>query len=134
MVNFFVRYKQQNFDVQVQNHKGEITVVKKFINDAAGKSTKPVSGAYNFGLYTDKKDLTTQLQTVSIIYNASETQEKSTKFINLELNKPYYVFELDDDGKPIVDTSNEVTINKLQYTVEYKREGESKCCEKRDKR
>lgn len=116
----FVRYKQQNFDVQVQNHKGEITVVKKFINDAAGKSTKPVSGIYNFGLYTDKKDLTTPLQTVSIIYNASETQEKSAKFINLELNKPYYVFELDDKGNPITDSSEEVTINKLQYTVEYK--------------
>lgn len=116
----FVRYKQQNFDVQVQNHKGEITVVKKFINDAAGKSTKPVSGTYNFGLYTDKKDLTTPLQTVSIIYNASETQEKSAKFINLELNKPYYVFELDDKGNPITDSSEEVTINKLQYTVEYK--------------
>lgn len=116
----FVRYKQQNFDVQVQNHKGEITVVKKFINDAAGKSTKPVSGTYNFGLYTDKKDLTTPLQTVSIIYNASETQEKSAKFINLELNKPYYVFELDDKGNPITDSSEEVTINKLQYTVDYK--------------
>lgn len=116
----FVRYKQQNFDVQVQNHKGEITVVKKFINDAAGKSTKPVSGTYNFGLYTDKKDLTILLQTVSIIYNASETQEKSAKFINLELNKPYYVFELDDKGNPITDSSEEVTINKLQYTVEYK--------------
>lgn len=122
----FVRYKQQNFDVQVQNHKGEITVVKKFINDAAGKSTKPVSGTYNFGLYTDKKDLTTPLQTVSIIYNASETQEKSAKFINLELNKSYYVFELDDKGNPITDSSEEVTINKLQYTVEYKNEkGES---------
>ena len=116
----FVRYKQQNFDVQVQNHKGEITVVKKFINDAAGKSTKPVSGTYNFGLYTDKKDLTTPLQTVSIIYNASETQEKSAKFINLELNKPYYVFELDDKGNPITDSSEEVIINKLQYTVDYK--------------
>lgn len=121
----FVRYKQQNFDVQVQNHKGEITVVKKFINDAAGKSTKPVSGTYNFGLYTDKKDLTTQLQTVSIIYNASETQEKSAKFINLDLNKTYYVFELDDDNKPIVNSSKEVTINKLQYTVDYKTEGKS---------
>lgn len=119
----FVRYKQQNFDVQVQNHKGEITVVKKFINDAVGKSTKPVSGTYNFGLYTDKKDLTTQLQTVSIIYNASETQEKSAKFINLDLNKTYYVFELDDDNKPIVNSSKEVTINKLQYTVDYKNGG-----------
>ena len=76
--------------------------------------------------YTDKKDLTTPLQTVSIIYNASETQEKSAKFINLELNKPYYVFELDDKGNPITDSSEEVTINKLQYTVEYKNEkGES---------
>ena len=121
----FVRYKQQNFDIQVQNHKGEITVIKKFINDAAGKSTNPVSGTYNFGLYTDKNDLTTPLQKVSITYNAGETQEKSVKFINLDLSETYYVFELDDDNKPIVDTSKEVTINKLQYTVDYKREGES---------
>ena len=121
----FVRYKQQNFDLQVQNHKGEITVIKNFINDAAGKSTNPVSGTYNFGLYTDKNDLTTPLQKVSITYNAGETQEKSVKFINLDLSETYYVFELDDDNKPIVDTSKEVTINKLQYTVDYKTEGKS---------
>ncbi len=48
------------------------------------------------------------------------------KFINLDLSKTYYVFEIGDDNKPIVDTSKEVTINKLQYTVEYKNEkGES---------
>ena len=121
----YVRYKQQDFDIQVQNHKGEITVVKKFINDAAGKSTNPVSGTYKFGLYTDKNDLTTPLQKVSIPYNAGETQEKSAKFIDLKLGKTYYVFELDDNDNPIVDTSKEVTINKLQYTVDYKGEGES---------
>lgn len=122
----YVIYKQQNFDIQVQNHKGEITVVKKFINDAAGNSHNPVSGTYKFGLYQDKNDLTNPLQKVSITYNASETQEKSAKFINLELNKSYYVFELDDKGNPITDSSEEVTINKLQYTVEYKNEkGES---------
>lgn len=121
----YVRYKQQDFDIQVQNHKGEITVVKKFINDAAGKSTKPVSGTYTFGLYQDKNDLTNPLQKVSITYNASETQEKLAKFINLDLEKKYYVFELGDDNKPIVDTSKEVTINKLQYTVDYKTEGKS---------
>lgn len=115
----YVRYKQQDFDIQVQNHKGEITVVKKFINDAAGKSTKPVSGTYTFGLYQDKNDLTNPLQKVSITYNASETQEKLAKFINLDLEKKYYVFELGDDNKPIVDTSKEVTINKLRYAVEY---------------
>lgn len=122
----YVIYKQQNFDIQVQNHKGEITVVKKFINDAAGKPTKPVSGTYTFGLYQDKNDLTNPLQKVSITYNAGETQEESAKFINLKLDKTYYVFELDDNDNPIADSSEEVTINKLQYTVEYKNEkGES---------
>lgn len=122
----YVIYKQQSFDIQVQNHKGEITVVKKFINDAAGNSHNPVSGTYKFGLYTDENNLTTPLQTVSITYNASETQEKSVKFINLKLDKTYYVFELDDNDNPITDSSEEVTINKLRYAVEYQNgEGES---------
>ena len=119
-------YKQQDFYIQVQNHKGEITVVKKFINDAAGKLTKPVSGTYRFRLYDNQNGEGTYLQEKSITYVAGETQEESAKFIDLELDKTYYVFELDDDGNPIVDSSKEVTINKLQYTVEYKNEkGES---------
>lgn len=114
----YVIYKQQNFDIQVQNHKGEITVVKKFINDAAGNSHNPVSGTYKFGLYTDENNLTTPLQTVSITYNASETQEKSVKFINLDLSKTYYVFEIGDDNKPITD-SNVHVINGLEYFTSY---------------
>lgn len=121
----YVRYKQQDFDIQVQNHKGEITVVKKFINDAAGKSTNPVSGTYRFRLYDNQNGEGTYLQEKSITYVAGETQEKSVKFINLDLSKTYYVFEIGDDNKPIVDTSKEVTINKLLYTVDYKTEGES---------
>ncbi|RGS29538.1 hypothetical protein DWY01_09100 [Eubacterium sp. AF22-8LB] len=122
----FVRYKQQNFDIQVQNRKGEITVVKKFINDAAGKSTNPVSGTYSFGLYDNAQGNGDRIQTQTITYNAGKTQEQSVKFINLELGKTYYVFELDDKGNPIVNSSQEVTINKLQYRVEYKNEkGES---------
>lgn len=115
----YVRYKQQDFDIQVQNHKGEITVVKKFINDAAGKSINPVSGTYRFRLYDNQNGEGTYLQEKSITYVAGETQEESAKFINLKLDKTYYVFELDDENKPIVDTSNEVTINKLRYAVEY---------------
>lgn len=121
----YVRYKQQDFDIQVQNHKGEITVVKKFINDAAGKSTNPVSGTYRFRLYDNQNGEGTYLQEKSITYVAGETQEESAKFINLKLDKTYYVFEIGDDNKPIVDTSKEVTINKLQYTVDYKMEDES---------
>lgn len=122
----YVRYKQQDFDIQVQNHKGEITVVKKFINDAAGKSKKPVSGTYRFRLYDNQNGEGTYLQEKSITYVAGKTQEESAKFINLKLDKTYYVFELDDNDNPITDSSEEVTINKLQYTVEYKNEkGES---------
>lgn len=115
-----VRYQEENFNIQVRNHKGEITVVKKFINDAAGKSTKPVSGTYRFGLYDDKN---TQLQPIkTITYSANDTPDKSVKFENLELNKTYYVYELDDQDKPITDTSKEVTINTMNYQVVYKNE------------
>ena len=116
-----VRYQEENFDIQVRNHKGEITVVKKFINDASGKSIKPVSGTYTFGLYDDPNKLD-KLQTKSIIYNAGDTQDKSVKFENLDLNKTYYVYELDNQGNPITDTSKEVTINTMNYQVVYKNE------------
>lgn len=114
-----ILYKQENFDLDVMNHKGEITVVKKFINDAAGKSTKPVSGIYTFGLYDDKN----KLDEKAIIYGAGDTPDKSVKFENLELNKTYYVYELDDQDKPIKDTSKEVTINTMNYQVVYEKNG-----------
>ena len=116
-----VRYQEENFSLGVTNHKGEITVVKKFINDAAGKSTKPVSGTYRFGLYDDKN---TQLQPIkTITYSANDTPDKFVKFENLELDKTYYVYELDDQDKPITDTSKEVTINTMNYQVVYEKNG-----------
>ena len=75
---------------------------------------------YKFGLYENAQGNGDPIQTKTITYNAGDTQEKSVKFINLDLSKTYYVFEIGDDNKPIVDTSKEVTINKLQYTVDYK--------------
>lgn len=120
-----VRYKEKDFGLQVTNHKGEITVVKKFINNAAGNSHNPVSGTYTFGLYKNQEGTGVPIQTKTITYKAGETQEKSVKFINLDLNKTYYVFELDDEKKPITDTSQEVTVNKLQYSVDYEVEGAS---------
>ena len=119
-IDLEVSYQEENFNLQVRNHKGEITVVKKFINDAAGKSTKPVSGIYRFGLYDDKN---TQLQPIkTITYSANDTPDKSVKFENLELDKTYYVYELDDKDQPITDTSKEVTINTMNYQVVYKNE------------
>lgn len=118
-----VRYQEENFSLGVTNHKGEITVVKKFINDAAGKSTKPVSGTYRFGLYDDPNKLEKPLQPPkTITYSANDNPDKSVKFENLELDKTYYVYELDDQDKPITDTSKEVTINTMNYQVVYKNE------------
>lgn len=118
-----VRYQEENFSIGVTNHKGEITVVKKFINDAAGKSIKPVSGTYRFGLYDDQNKW---LQTQPITYNAGDTQDKSVKFENLDLDKTYYVYELDDKDQPITDTSKEVTINTMNYQVVYENNGIAK--------
>ena len=116
-------YQEENFNLQVRNHKGEITVVKKFINDAAGKSNKPVSGTYRFGLYDDPNKLDKPLQSPkTITYSANDNQDKSVKFENLDLNKTYYVYELDDKNQPITDTSKEVTINTMNYQVVYKNE------------
>ena len=117
-----VAYMPNDFNIEVYNAQKGIFVKKAFINDAAGKSTKPVSGTYTFGLYEDAQGNGERIQTQTIKYSASEIQEKTAKFINLELDKTYYVFELDDKGNPIVNSSQEVTINKLQYTVEYKNE------------
>ncbi len=120
-INLEVSYQEENFNLQVRNHKGEITVVKKFINDAAGKSTKPVSGIYRFGLYDDKNTLLQPIKTIT--YSANDNPDKSVKFENLELNKTYYVYELDDQDKPITDTSKEVTINTMNYQVVYEKNG-----------
>ena len=122
-INLEVSYQEENFNLQVTNHKGEITVVKKFINDASGKSIKPVSGTYRFGLYDDPNKLDKPLQSPkTITYNAGDTQDKSVKFVNLDLDKTYYVYELDDKDQPITDTSKEVTINTMNYQVVYKNE------------
>lgn len=119
-INLEVSYQEENFNLQVRNHKGEITVVKKFINDAAGKSTKPVSGTYRFGLYDDKNTLLQPIKTIT--YSANDNPDKSVKFENLELDKTYYVYELDDKDQPITDTSREVTISTMNYQVVYKNE------------
>lgn len=115
-----VSYQEENFSLNVMNHKGEITVVKKFINAAAGKSIKPVSGTYRFGLYDDKNTLLQPIKTIT--YSANDNQDKSVKFENLELDKTYYVYELDDKDQPITDRSKEVTINTMNYQVVYKNE------------
>ena len=125
------QYKS-TYELTVLNHKGEITVAKKF-KDAGGRDSSPVSGTYKFGLY-EKADgtnttnstnpegttsITAPLQTITITYNAAEKDSKTAKFTNLDLTKTYYVFELDDNGNPIKDSATAATVNKMEYFTSY---------------
>ena len=129
---------QPIYELTVLNHKGEITVEKKF-KDPGGHDANPVSGTYKFGLYEnadgtnttnstnpdETTSTTTPLQTVTITYNAAETGSKIAKFTNLDLTdnqnqtKTYYVFELDDNGNPIKDSATVATVNKMEYFTSY---------------
>ena len=128
------QYNKATYELTVLNHKGEITVEKKF-KDPGGYNANPVSGTYTFGLYENadgtnttnstKPDGTTSttapLQTITITYNAAETTSKTEKFTNLELSKTYYVFELDDSGNPIKNSATAATVNKMEYFTSYKK-------------
>ena len=124
-MKYKVAYSSTDFNLTIYNSQKGIVVKKAFINNAAGTSHKPVSGTYRFGLYENSQGSGSPLQVKTITYSTGETEEKYTKFINLNLNTNYYVFELDDEGNPITDTSQEVKVNKLPYVVDYKVNGNS---------
>lgn len=108
---------QETYVLTVLNHKGEITVEKKFKNPG-NYDMNPVTGTYHFGLYENKDGTEKLLQTISIQYDEGSTDSKSEKFINLDLGKTYYVYELDDQNNPIKDSGVHV-INRLEYITTY---------------
>lgn len=108
---------QETYVLTVLNHKGEITVEKKFKNPG-NYDMNPVTGTYHFGLYENKNGTEKLLQTISIQYDEGSTDTKSEKFINLDLGKTYYVYELDDQNNPIKDSGVHV-INRLEYITSY---------------
>lgn len=108
---------QETYVLTVLNHKGEITVEKKFKNPG-NYDMNPVTGTYLFGLYEKKDGTGDPLQTIWIKYNEGSTKADSNKFINLDLGKTYYVYELDDQNNPIKDSGVHV-INRLEYITSY---------------
>lgn len=114
--NVKIQY-QSTYELTVTNHKGEITVEKKFLN-VAGHDSNPVSGTYKFGLYKDKDAVNKPIQTIEITYNTRDLNTNTEKFEDLNLNETYYVYELDNEDKPIMD-SNVHIINGLEYFTSY---------------
>lgn len=116
------------YELDIANRKGEICVEKNFAN-AGGDPTARIKGTYTFGIY-EKSDGTNidgsdkPLQIVKIVIAEGQQTAAKATFTDLELNKTYYIFELDDVGKPIrFDAISNV--NGLPFKVTYNGQGTS---------
>lgn len=94
-----VYYDSSDFVLKATNRKGEAYVEKKF-QDMAGNPVNVIDGTYRFGIYTDESAASNPLQIVTLTFHDGTAAPKGT-FINLELNRSYYIYELDDEGNPI---------------------------------
>ena len=124
--HYIVAYDKDYFLVEIYNAQEGITVKKQFTNNAAETEHNPVSGTYRFGLYEDAAG-TKLLQTIDIEYRPGDPEDVLTaKFNNPDdLDGTYYVFELDQNGKPIKASDDEATINSMQYKVVYENNSET---------
>ena len=114
-----VWYQSADYTYQAYNHKGEATVEKKF-RDAGGNDLEKIDGTYRFGIYAEANSTGDPLQTVTITYanNAVTPEGGKAKFTNLTLGKIYYIYELDDKGKPIQNDTL-ATVNGNRFSVSY---------------
>lgn len=94
-----VYYDSSHFVLSVPNRKGEAYVEKKF-TDQAGNPVTVIDGTYRFGLYEQENPTGKPIQTIELTFREGTKPPKGT-FINLELDKAYYIYELDDAGNPI---------------------------------
>lgn len=119
-VNVSVLYTGSEYVYRAYNHKGEVAVTKAF-QDAAGDSIGIVSGRYAFGIYdaplSSHTEETRPLQTIQLLFGKDGTNQ-TEKFTNLELGKTYYVYELDEAGRPIPDQTA-ATIDGKPFHVMY---------------
>lgn len=124
-------YQSPQYTYAAYNHKGEIVVDKGFKQADGSPLEHPLDGRYQFGIFTDQNASEKPLQTISITYqNGKPTYQKDGQevaepvFTQLDVDntKNYYVFELDDKGKPI--KQNELaTISDKTFEVTYSGNG-----------
>lgn len=110
-----VSYSGTQFILNVSNHKGEAYVEKNF-QDKNGKAVEMINGEYRFALYDDPAAVT-PLQTVTLTFDEMHKQERGV-FINLELDKTYYIYELDDEGNAIKNGATGIA-DARPFTVTY---------------
>jgi LPXTG-motif cell wall-anchored protein len=125
---------QVEFTYYATNSKGQIEVEKTFRTFDGTTLLNAPEGTYRFGLYEDTGTPSGQpLQILSIQYSQDGTaayhlqqsvsgstqQILQPRFINLDLDTRYAIYELAEDGSPILDTSQAAKINQSFYKVIY---------------
>lgn len=96
---------------------GRLTVKKLFERMDETPISK-LDGTYTFALYETPDGTGAPVATASVVYaNGTVTPEDgAAQFSGLTLGKTYYVFELDDRGKPVADGET-ARISGTPYTV-----------------
>jgi LPXTG-motif cell wall-anchored protein len=116
------------------NEKGQIELEKKFRTTGGTDLRNGPAGTYRFGLYEDTEVLSDKpLQILTIecdkdgtaTYHLQQTASGSSQqvqklhFINLDLNTTYAVYELNEDGSPIRDSTQAFEINGVLFDADY---------------
>ena len=115
-----IHYATPQYTYTAFNHKGEIEVTKVFQNANGSELEKPHNGTYRFGLFAD--DAGTKLLQETYVTYAYGQPTASAKFTDVAFGKPYYVFELNDQGEPIPH-GQPGTVGGVPFVVFYDRTG-----------
>ena len=94
-----VWYESDTYECRVGNRRGTATVEKLFKD--LGQAVSPINGTYRFGIYDTENPAGDPMQTVTLTFVSGQAASNKAVFTNLELDKTYYIYELDDNGKPI---------------------------------
>ncbi len=123
-----IYYEGYQYEYHAYNHKGEISVTKEFQN-ADGSSMEQVNGTYTFGIYNNEitsdalnsDKLPESIKIVSIKFTNNSVEPKSgiATFKDLDLDKTYYIYELDDAGKPVLSSDVVSIIDGKPFRVSY---------------
>ena len=148
-----VYYLGSTYKCSIYDSKGILKVKKQFLDDKGEKITAKQlpDGTFSFGFYTYKTAQTDysneqKLQTLTITnkdgvlsYKCNGKSIDQPQFTGLSVGGRYSVFELDENGNPIMDSgtsyqpqkgfSYEVTYQKEKAAYVIKSDGSSECAE-----
>lgn len=115
-----IYYNNLTYNYNAYNHKGEVTVTKKFADANGDPLNGNLNGTYSFGLFdSDTSETPIQKQTITYKNGIATTDDGTVKFTNVEFNKNYWIYELNDEGKPIKDQENNY-VSGIPFVVSYK--------------